>query len=99
MASPQGLPDGRQRRRGPFRLEAFRAGLSLVGVAAVHGVIRAYQLALSPLFPSSCRYYPTCSSYTMEAVEKYGVTRGLILGAKRLARCHPWHEGGYDPVP
>lgn len=66
---------------------------------AVTGAIRVYQAVISPLFPPSCRYYPTCSTYAMQAVEKYGVARGLVMGAKRVARCHPWHEGGYDPVP
>ncbi|BAS29461.1 membrane protein insertion efficiency factor [Limnochorda pilosa] len=61
--------------------------------------VRAYQVAVSPLFPPSCRYYPTCSTYAVQAVEKYGVARGLVMGAKRVARCHPWHAGGYDPVP
>ena len=62
-------------------------------------LIRGYQTLLSPLFPPSCRYYPTCSSYSMEAIQKYGPIKGSWMGAKRIARCHPWHEGGYDPVP
>ena len=61
--------------------------------------IRIYQLCISPLFPSSCRYYPTCSSYAMEAITKYGPFKGFYLGFKRILRCHPFHEGGYDPVP
>jgi uncharacterized protein len=65
----------------------------------VVGMIRVYQRFISPLLGSNCRYYPTCSHYTLEAVEKYGVMRGSWLGAKRIARCHPWHPGGYDPVP
>jgi putative membrane protein insertion efficiency factor len=62
-------------------------------------LIRFYQKALSPHFPSSCRYYPTCSAYAYEAVEKYGVVRGLILAFRRILRCHPFHPGGFDPVP
>lgn len=62
-------------------------------------LIRGYQALISPLFPPSCRYYPTCSSYSMEAIQKYGPLKGSWMGAKRIARCHPWHEGGYDPVP
>lgn len=61
-------------------------------------LLRLYKLLLSPLLPSACRFYPTCSEYMLEAVEKHGVLRGLWLGMKRLLRCHPFHEGGFDPV-
>jgi len=61
--------------------------------------IRFYQYAISPLFPSCCRYVPTCSAYAYEAVQKYGVFRGLFLALRRILRCHPFHRGGYDPVP
>lgn len=62
-------------------------------------VIRFYQRAVSPLFPPRCRYIPTCSEYALEAVEKYGATKGGFLALKRFLRCHPFHKGGYDPVP
>ncbi len=62
-------------------------------------LIRIYQLCISPLTGPHCRYYPTCSAYAIEAVEKYGVIRGGILAVKRILRCHPFHNGGYDPVP
>ncbi|MDR2942969.1 MAG: membrane protein insertion efficiency factor YidD [Treponema sp.] len=61
--------------------------------------IRFYQYAVSPHFPPVCRYYPCCSSYAYEAVNKYGVLRGSFMAVRRLVRCHPLHAGGYDPVP
>jgi putative membrane protein insertion efficiency factor len=57
-----------------------------------------YKRGISPWLPSACRFAPTCSEYTRQAVERYGVGRGLWLGLKRLLRCHPLHAGGYDPV-
>ncbi|MFN3873741.1 MAG: membrane protein insertion efficiency factor YidD [Ignavibacterium sp.] len=62
-------------------------------------LIKIYQIFISPLFPSSCRYNPTCSHYTLEALKKYGLLKGLWLGIKRISRCHPWGGSGYDPVP
>lgn len=61
-------------------------------------LLRAYKLLISPLFPPSCRYTPTCSEYAAEAIGKYGFLKGLALGGKRLLRCHPFTTGGYDPV-
>ncbi len=63
------------------------------------GLIRVYQKAISPLLPSACRYYPTCSAYAYEAITRHGPFKGAYLAAKRILRCHPFHEGGYDPVP
>jgi putative membrane protein insertion efficiency factor len=62
-------------------------------------LIRFYKKAISPFLPSSCRFYPTCSEYTYQAIEKYGVLRGGWLGARRIARCNPFNPGGIDPVP
>lgn len=63
------------------------------------GLIRCYQLLISPLLGPRCRYYPSCSQYTVEAIELYGAARGGYLAGRRLLRCHPWHVGGFDPVP
>lgn len=76
----------RHGRRGP-------AGLLL------RGVIRAYQLLLSPVLPQSCRYLPSCSEYAAEAIARHGAMRGGGLALNRLLRCHPWGGSGYDPVP
>lgn len=61
--------------------------------------IRFYQYAISPFMAPHCRYHPTCSEYTAEAVTRHGALRGLWMGVRRVFRCHPWAEGGYDPVP
>ena len=63
------------------------------------GLIRFYQRAISPYFPACCRYTPTCSQYALEAVRKYGALKGGYLALRRILRCHPFHPGGYDPVP
>lgn len=62
-------------------------------------LITLYQLTLSLLIGQQCRFYPSCSQYSKEAIERFGVARGTALGCKRIASCHPWHAGGYDPVP
>jgi putative membrane protein insertion efficiency factor len=62
-------------------------------------IIRAYQLCLSPLLGPRCRFYPSCSCYARTAIERHGALRGIVLGVRRLLRCHPFAEGGYDPVP
>jgi putative membrane protein insertion efficiency factor len=61
--------------------------------------IRIYQLTLSPMFGPRCRFYPSCSQYGMEAIDKHGALRGSWLTLKRIGRCHPFHKGGFDPVP
>ncbi|MDH4249306.1 MAG: membrane protein insertion efficiency factor YidD [Deltaproteobacteria bacterium] len=61
--------------------------------------IRAYQMLISPLLPPSCRFYPSCSHYTVQALREFGLIKGLWLGGTRILKCHPFHPGGYDPVP
>ena len=63
------------------------------------GVVRGYQLLLRPLLPAACRFQPSCSEYAREALSRHGVIRGGWLALRRLARCHPWNPGGYDPPP
>lgn len=66
---------------------------------AIVTLLRWYQVIISPFFGNNCRFMPSCSSYAIEAVNEHGVLRGLWLALRRLSRCHPWHEGGIDPVP
>ena len=61
--------------------------------------IKVYQYFISPFLPAQCRFYPSCSTYSLEAVQQHGALRGGVLGARRLLKCHPWHKGGWDPVP
>jgi putative membrane protein insertion efficiency factor len=63
------------------------------------GLVRGYQLAISPLLPPSCRFSPSCSQYAFEAITRHGAIKGIWLAARRLVRCHPFHPGGFDPVP
>ena len=63
------------------------------------GLVQFYRYALSPLKPSTCRFYPTCSMYMLQALRRYGPLKGSYLGIKRILKCHPFHKGGYDPLP
>ncbi len=65
----------------------------------VIGAIKAYQVLISSWMPPRCRFYPTCSQYMIQAIERLGVARGVAMGLRRICRCHPWNEGGYDPLP
>ncbi|MCG8535517.1 MAG: membrane protein insertion efficiency factor YidD [Pseudomonadales bacterium] len=62
-------------------------------------LLAIYRNAISPLMPPHCRFYPTCSCYSQQAIQHYGFARGSLLTLRRLSKCHPWHPGGYDPVP
>ena len=73
--------------------------VSRIGALVATALITGYQYLVSPLFPSSCRYTPSCSQYAKEAILKYGVIKGSYMGARPILRCHPFHAGGYDPVP
>jgi uncharacterized protein len=80
-------------------MTAFRelvASRALVAIA--RGLIRGYQLAIAPILGPRCKYHPSCSSYTIEAIESFGILRGSVLAGWRLLRCNPWSLGGYDPV-
>ena len=78
-------------------LTARPARSPLAGV--LRACVQAYRWTISPLLGPSCRYYPTCSAYALDALDEHGALRGTWLAATRILRCHPWHEGGYDPVP
>ena len=73
--------------------------LKLIFSKIIVGLVRFYQLAISPWMGSSCRYSPTCSQYMIEAVNEWGPLKGFWLGIKRIGRCHPWGDHGHDPVP
>lgn len=62
-------------------------------------LVKGYQLLISPFLGNNCRFYPSCSQYMIQAIEEHGIFKGVYLGLKRLSKCHPWHEGGMDPVP
>ena len=70
-----------------------------VGEIAALGLIKAYQYGVRPMLGQRCRFFPSCSEYAADAIGKYGVLRGSAMGLMRLAKCHPWHAGGFDPVP
>jgi uncharacterized protein len=92
-------------RRGEYReitLDAIPASARIrhtLFSRVLMGAIRVYQMSLSRALPPSCRFYPSCSQYTLEAIAKYGALKGAWLGIKRILRCQPFSPGGYDPVP
>jgi putative membrane protein insertion efficiency factor len=83
----------------PSRLGRASHALAIGARWSLVALVRGYQIVLSPLLPASCRYFPSCSAYAIEALERHGALRGTWLAARRIARCHPFRPGGYDPVP
>lgn len=79
--------------------QRISVGLDALVSALLILLIRLYRLVVSPVLPPACRFYPSCSLYAMQAMEKHGALKGIWLSIRRLARCHPFHPGGYDPVP
>ncbi len=77
------------------RLNTFQGATRRLFIIPIH----LYRLIISPLFPRTCRFYPSCSTYMEDAILRYGLFRGVWLGLRRLLKCHPWHPGGYDPLP
>lgn len=77
---------------------AYEMEISKIPKIIIIGFVRGYQYLISPFLPPSCRFIPTCSTYTIQAIEKYGVSRGSFMGLCRILRCHPFSRGGHDPV-
>ncbi len=89
----EALPN--QQKGLTYMISKFRWAIK----ALLVGLVRIYQIAISPLLGNNCRFYPSCSSYMIQAIEEHGILKGLWLGTVRLLKCGPWHEGGMDPVP
>ena len=100
-AEAQGRTDGSGAPAKSSDHPTMRPSVSLRNWPRLAGwyLIRGYQRFISPMFPPSCRFTPSCSQYALEAVARYGLLRGSWLGGRRLLRCHPFHPGGFDPVP
>ncbi len=81
------------------RWRAAASWLLRTPAVAAMALVRLYRYTLSPMLPRSCRFHPSCSAYALEAIKVHGFRHGGWLAAKRIGRCHPWHDGGYDPVP
>ena len=78
---------------------SFKLFISNLLKLLIINIIKIYQLFISPFFPSSCKFSPSCSRYGIEAINKYGAIRGSFLTVKRVLKCNPWNNGGYDPIP
>jgi hypothetical protein len=84
---------------GSMAVKAESSRRPLITASVLILLVRAYQRAVSPLFPATCRYTPSCSEYAVQALRRHGLLRGLWYAAARVVRCHPWAAGGHDPVP
>lgn len=73
--------------------------MKMLLISPLVGLIRLYRYAISPLLGSSCRFHPSCSEYAIEALQRHGALQGMWMALRRVSRCHPWHPGGFDPVP
>jgi len=98
LVSPSPLPDGRDSLDRVEPRASASGQNSRVIQELFLAILRFYKRWISPLLPSACRFHPTCSEYAMEAIQRYGVLRGMWLGVLRLLKCHPFHKGGFDPV-
>jgi putative membrane protein insertion efficiency factor len=96
MGSSRGYHESMEPELGPHSTAHTHRS---AGMWLLRGPIRFYQLAVSPMLPAACRYYPSCSNYAIEAIDKYGALKGGWLAIRRILRCHPFRPGGFDPVP
>ena len=93
---PRRPPSSRRLSSSTSTAELTRSGAV---ARALIGLVRVYRLLLAPALPATCRFAPSCSAFAVEAVERHGAIRGSIMALRRLGRCHPFHRGGYDPIP
>lgn len=103
--SGRGSPAGNSTSNAPTRLDAptplkaVASALSCATTTSMRGMIRVYQVTISPMLGERCRFFPSCSAYAMQALQTHGAMRGSWLSLSRLCKCHPWHPGGLDEVP
>jgi putative membrane protein insertion efficiency factor len=98
LVSPSPRPDGRGSTQPLVSVSEQNSQSGHVIRELILAILRFYKRWISPLLPSACRFHPTCSEYAMDAIQRYGVLRGMWLGVLRLLKCHPFHKGGFDPV-